>query len=77
MAKDYHEYLRMVEESKERYPQLRDGQAHYNALYEYDPPATILIEDAGLDPFYHDERIRPMRAFLRTHWLREAKRERE
>lgn len=68
-------YLAAVLREQEAHPEWRWGQTHYNVLFEFDPTAATAIEDAGLDPFYHEDRVRPMRAFLSTYWIiREARR---
>ena len=46
-------------------PQLRRGQAFFNALSELEPPLAEVLRGGFLDPFYKDERVDNTIAYVR------------
>lgn len=61
-------YLERVAAAQLAHPEWRSGQTHFNVLYDVDPDAAQAVWATPFDPFYKDEHVRFMLAFLRTRW---------
>lgn len=64
----YEEFLVFADSYRHKHPAQRRGQAHFNALTEWDPPLAEKVRGTPLDPFYGDEVIPDFLAFVRANW---------
>jgi hypothetical protein len=53
----FNEYMKLVNELKNAYPEWRMGQTFFNALQEIDEELADSVRGREADPFYQDEKI--------------------
>lgn len=64
----FHEYLIIVQADANRPPEQRRGQFMFNLLVLIRPDLADQIRCTDEDPFYDNDRIPAMIAWLAEHW---------
>jgi hypothetical protein len=54
---DFTDYQRQVVDYHRAHPEQRNGQAHFNVLYQMNPHLADEIRGTVLDPFHRDDRV--------------------